>query len=246
MSEEFYIGYLDRAPRGLARFLRGRVLLLALLLAGLGAALTASQAPFDRARFEFGTVRTLSGIYRSTPVPNLALQHPLSDGTTRVVLVAAGKFGAGDALDPLDGRRVELEGTLVHREDQTMLELVPGSARPLDGSGLPATPPTSLGRRTLVGEIVDSKCYLGVMKPGHLKPHRACAVRCISGGIPPVLLVRDSAGVATYYLLTDEDGGSVGRRVLHLVAEPVRIEGEVLAVDNLLVLRMDPEGIERL
>ena len=28
-------------------------------------------------------------------------------------------------------------------------------------------------------------CFLGVMKPGRSKPHRACAVRCISGGIPP-------------------------------------------------------------
>jgi hypothetical protein len=50
----------------------------------------------------------------------------------------------------------------------------------------------SLGTQTLIGEIVDSKCYLGVMNPGALIPHRACAIRCISGGIPPVLLVRQS------------------------------------------------------
>ena len=51
-------------------------------------------------------------------------------------------------------------------------------------------PYESLGKQTFVGEIVDSKCFLGVMNPGRLTPHRACAIRCISGGVPPVLLVR--------------------------------------------------------
>ena len=53
-----------------------------------------------------------------------------------------------------------------------MIEAVPESIK-LDGTGasgpLPSGPAqlaTSLGRQTLVGEIVDSKCYLGVMNPG--------------------------------------------------------------------------------
>lgn len=57
----------------------------------------------------------------------------------------------------------------------------------------------SLGEFTLQGEIVDSKCYLGVMRPGNTKTHRACAVRCIAGGVPPVLLVRDAQGDAMYF-----------------------------------------------
>jgi len=51
-----------------------------------------------------------------------------------------------------------------------------------DDSPLPST---SLGTQTLVGEIVDSKCFLGVMNPGQLTTHRACAIRCISGGVRP-------------------------------------------------------------
>jgi len=38
------------------------------------------------------------------------------------------------------------------------------------------------------------------------KVHRACAVRCLSGGVPPGLLVRDESGNAVTYLLVGEDG----------------------------------------
>src|SRR6266511_5317835 len=98
----------------------------------------------------------------------------------------------------------------------------------------------SLGEHTLVGEIVDSKCYLGVMNPGALTPHRACAIRCISGGIPPVLLVRRSNGPALYFLLVSREGQPVNKEVLNLGAEPVEITGEVEREGNLLILRADP------
>jgi len=39
------------------------------------------------------------------------------------------------------------------------------------------------------GQIVDPKCYLGVMKPGEGKPHSDCAIRCIDGF--PLLLPKD-------------------------------------------------------
>ena len=102
-----------------------------------------------------------------------------------------------------------------------------------------------LGRQTLKGEIVDSKCYLGVMNPGQLLPHRACAIRCISGGIPPVLLVRQTNGAATYLLLVSAAGRPVNQQVLDLVAEPVQITGEVERQGRLLILRADPSTYRR-
>src|SRR5947207_1819862 len=98
-----------------------------------------------------------------------------------------------------------------------------------------------LGRRTLVGEIVDSKCFLGVMNPGQLTPHRACAIRCISGGVPPVLVVRQKNGPAIYLLLVASDG----KPVLDIVAEPVEITGEVEREGDLLILRADPATYHR-
>jgi hypothetical protein len=103
----------------------------------------------------------------------------------------------------------------------------------------------SLGEQTFVGEIVDSKCFLGVMNPGQLKPHRACAVRCISGGVPPVLLLRQADGSARYLLLMSREGRPVNQDVLDLVAEPVRVTGELVRDGELLTLRSDPSTFER-
>jgi hypothetical protein len=130
-----------------------------------------------------------------------------------------------------------------------MLELQPGSTKTTaPGQSLPtARPvPVSLGRQTFRGEIVDSKCWMGVMNPGVLTPHRACAVRCISGGIPPMLLVRRENAPPLNLLLTDEAGKPVNDRVLDLVAEPVEITGEVVRDGELLTLRADPSAYRRI
>ena len=97
-----------------------------------------------------------------------------------------------------------------------------------------------------MGEIVDSKCYLGVMNPGRLASHRACAVRCISGGIPPILLVRQSGGQLLYFLLVSSDGRPVNKQVLDMVAEPIEITGEVLRQGELSILRADPATYRRI
>ena len=93
---------------------------------------------------------------------------------------------------------------------------------------------------------MDSKCFLGVMNPGQLTPHRACAIRCISGGVPPVLLVRQKDGPAIYLLLVSSDGKPVNKQVLDLVAEPLEITGEVERQGELLILRTDPAMYRRL
>jgi len=131
-----------------------------------------------------------------------------------------------------------------------MIEVVAESIKQADGrERIPSTTqsvsPVSLGEQTLTGEIVDSKCYLGVMNPGALTPHRACAIRCISGGIPPVLLVRQTNGPALHLLLVSRDGKPVNKQVLNLVAEPVSITGEVERQGELLILRADPATYRR-
>jgi hypothetical protein len=83
------------------------------------------------------------------------------------------------------------------------------------------------------------------MNPGQLTPHRGCAIRCISGGIPPVFLVRQNDGTALYFLLVSAEGKPVNQQVLELVAEPVQITGEVVRQGELLILRADPTGYRR-
>lgn len=245
---EFYVGYEPQAPVGLARFLRGRVALVVLGVLALAATLTAAMRPFSKAVFEYGVETELIGVIDVAPYPTLRVPRPgLDSGESLYLLVSFGKFGADEAVAPFVGREVRLRGTLVYRDDQVMLELVDGSIEDIGPASVDPTEAVSLGEGTFVGEIVDSKCFLGVMKPGSTKPHRACATRCLSGGVPPVLLVRDVLGNAHYLLLTDSAGGQVGRAVVErqLVAEPVRITGEVWQQGDRYLLRSDVADYER-
>ena len=156
-----------------------------------------------------------------------------------------GKFSARGALEEADGKRARLRGKLVYRGDQVMIELLPWSVEVLGegesagdvaaASAHPGETVEAHGEVTLVGEIVDSKCYYGVMNPGNLKPHRGCAVRCISGGIPPVLLVRSEAAGETsvrYVLLVGPDGAPINEAILDRVAEMLIISIGALDVPD--------------
>ena len=262
MNDEFYIGWEARAAPGIGRFVRQAVIGL-LLLALLAAVLLAmAQQMIGASVFEWGKVKKFSGVLKLQPYPHLLVPRPgtadfptLQSGKARPAgfstyyLVAPFKFGLDrEKLAALDGKNVSLRGTLIYRGNQTMVETLPDSITAADppSPSLPATATIELGRQTLTGEIVDSKCFLGVMNPGQLLPHRACAIRCISGGVPPVLLVRRPAGPAIYLLLVSAAGKPVNQEVLDLVAEPVQITGEIERQGDWLILRADPTTYRRI
>ena len=252
-TDEFYIGWQGQAPKAIASHVRRTVLLLLLLAPSLGVLLVLAQRTICSAVFEWGTIKTFSGILQARPYPRLLVARPgKSEGTpSAYYLVAPFKFGLNpDLLAAFDGKPVSLKGTLIYRGNQTMIEARPESVQLASGAApastlKPGNMQENLGRQTLVGEIVDSKCYLGVMNPGQLTPHRACAVRCISGGIPPVLLVRSKAGPPLYFLLVSSGGHPVNKQVLEMVAEPIQITGDVERQGELLVLRADPKSFRR-
>ena len=147
-----------------------------------------------------------------------------------------------------DGRRVKLRGTLIHRDDTSMIEVVTGSistASAAQGESLPGPTLETLGAQTLAGEIVDSKCYLGVMNPGHTKPHRECATLCIRGGIPPLFVVKDAAGRSVHLWLVSETGEPVNQQVLDFVAEPIEITGQIKRSGDQLYLYANPQTYRR-
>jgi hypothetical protein len=167
------------------------------------------------------------------------------------LLVRQGKHGAAADAAGLDGRRVRLDATRIESPLGSMLELVPGSLQAVGGPALDSlqrgeAPAVAPVRIEVTGEIVDSKCFLGVMKPGRGKPHRACAARCLSGGIPPQLLVEASGGSRRLLVLADADGAALApARFLDLVSEPVVATGLVERRAGLLVLRVDEGGLRR-
>lgn len=246
-DDAFYVGYLPQAPASLARFVRPRVVALLAFVALLALALAAAQSPFAAAVFEYGVERDFEGVVRERPYPALVVDRPgVAAGASRYLLVSAGKLGADEAVRGLDGRRARLRGSLVFRDDRAMIELVADSIAPLGADVASSAEPSELERGRYRGEIVDSKCFLGVMKPGNLKPHRDCAVRCISGGVPPVLLVRGADGRASYLLLAGSNGEAIGRELLDHVAEPIEIEGRVLDLGGQLALFADLATLRRI
>jgi hypothetical protein len=255
MNDEFYIGWEERAPAGISSRLRQTVFFLLLVSVILGGSFALSQRLIGTSVFEWGKVKDFDGILKSQPYPHLLVRRPGSVGSqaafSSYYLVKPFKFGLDrQTVSQFDGTTVTLKGTLIYREHQTMIEVVSDSIKRLntpDTDSFRSTTPEAipLGRQTLVGEIVDSKCFLGVMNPGQLTPHRGCAIRCISGGIPPVLLVRQRDGTAQYFLLVSPEGKPVNKEVLDMVAEPVQITGEVVRQGDLLILRADPARYRR-
>jgi len=251
MNDEFYIGWETKAAPGIGRTVRKAVIGLLILALLVPIALAVSQRMIGTSVFEWGTLKNFSGVLQISPYPHLLVPRPgNAAGQPRFstyYLVAPWKFGLNrEALATLDGQTISLKGTLIYRGNQTMIEVVPDSIQATNVATTSAVPqPISLGKQTLIGEIVDSKCFLGVMNPGQLTPHRACAIRCISGGVPPVLLVRQKDGPAIYLLLVSADGKPVNKQVLDLVAEPVEITGEVERQGELLILRADPSTYQR-
>ena len=127
-----------------------------------------------------------------------------------------------------------------------MLELVPGSIRKMGDAVKDGRVWSRLGDVDLRGEIVDSKCYLGVMNPGEGKVHRDCAARCISGGVPAALIAADQTGRRKLLLLTTADGRSLGRELLPFVAEPVSVRGTLYRSGEIFRMETEVPAIRRI
>lgn len=251
MSDEFYIGWEKKAAPGIGKVVRKAAIALLVLALVVPLVLAISQRMIGASVFEWGNLKTVSGVLQTEPYPHLLVPRPGATGDSPAFstyyLVAPWKFGLdAKAIAPLDGKSVAVKGTLIYRENQTMIETKPEWILATNGPPrMEPAPFVALGKQTFTGEIVDSKCFLGVMNPGQLTPHRACAIRCISGGAPPILLVRRKEGSPIYLLLVSAEGKQVNKEVLDMVAEPVEITGEVERQGDLLVLRSDPGTYRR-
>lgn len=252
---DFYVGYLPKAPTAMAGFVRKIIVVLVLVVVTMALMLVVGQMPFANSTFEYGKVRGFEGVVETQPFPTLLVSRPGETGQqdkySRYLLVAPGKHGADNLVAKFDGNQVCLKGQLIYRDGRTMVEIVPGSITAIDSR--PAVQETThdLGTVTLTGEIVDSKCYLGVMNPGQGKVHRDCAARCLSGGIPPVFIVNGgtvSGGITAdgnaQLLLVGPDGRALGRDALReFIAEPIQIEGELLEKGSMQLLKIDPRRL---
>jgi len=240
MNDDFYVGYLPKAPAGLGKIVAR--IAAGVLLAGLiaGGLLIFGQPPFATSKFEYGEYRDYAGVIEEWPYPMLVTDN------ASFLLVAPGKHGLSDTVKGMQGKHVQLKGSLIERTPDRMIEVVPASIAAGAQPSQASQRIIDLGPVTLRGEIVDTKCYLGVMNPGEHKVHRDCAVRCISGGVPPAFLARDASGDSRVLLLAGEDGRALSREVLPFVAEPLEISGVLVRTGSALTLKADPARFRRI
>jgi hypothetical protein len=250
-QEEFYIGWQAETPPSFARVVRRCVAGLCVLVPAIAVLVAVFQKGFSNGVFEFGTTTTVEGIYEESPYPFL-LVHCGNDATGRplqqqILLVGKGKSGfAENPAEPVrPGKPVRVSGFLIYNDGRVAMEV--HKVEPAEAVEVGQREETqSFGRVTLRGEITDPKCLLGVMNPGEGKPHRDCAVRCIAGGIPPLLKVSNSKGDAEYYLLTGPDGTRAGDDILPFVGDGVQICGNLVQHGGWLTLQADFSTLQRI
>ncbi|MCA9695849.1 MAG: hypothetical protein KC636_40100 [Myxococcales bacterium] len=208
-DDAFYVGWQPVMPAPFVALVRPVVIALALLLALGGAALATQATRGQPGVFEFGQLREYEGVLYERPVPALRVPAPGGEGAVNLLLVGFGKFGLPPQARGHHGERVRFRGTVISQGGVTMIEISDADSFTAFGEatrGEQRPPPVELGEVTLVGELVDTKCYLGVMRPGFGKVHRGCATRCLSGGVPPGLLVRHGGDYGTVILLAGPGG----------------------------------------
>lgn len=250
----FYVGYLP-LPLTIGRFLLPWLIANGVLLLAIAAVLAQQQNDPGDGTWDTSHALTLTGILETEPYPLIRVPDPDAPiGVVTYMLVQQSKTGTQPLVAGMHGRLVEVHGYVIERDGRRVFELDSTHPHPVDTgvedsasfdrSYLPT--PVDLGIHSLVGEIVDPKCYLGAMKPGDGKPHKVCATLCIQGGIPPMFVVRDEAGHTVSYLLMADDGSVLPPSHYTYIADPIRLTGRVERRGDLLILYAELDRFERL
>ena len=249
-DDPFFIGWAETPPADRRFFLRLGLGLMA-GTAGLGAGLAALQRAPGAGDWDPDQVREWRGIVTASPYA-LLRSRDLGGGVPRTALLSClGKCGVAAQIGALESQPVVVTGSLIQRGQHSMIAVDEQGpwlrrderAAPDADLALPAS--EALGEVSLSGEILDSKCWFGAMRPSDGKVHKACASLCIRGGIPPAFFARGPAGRSALTILTD-GGRAHGPTLLALVADPVHIAGRLSRRGDLLILDAPVSAIRRL
>ncbi|WP_281614496.1 hypothetical protein [Flammeovirga sp. SubArs3] len=224
----FYIGYINQLKGKYRKFtLIGAASFLILLFISCFS-FGFFQEHFTNGVFEINRETTFTGKLYMQPFPFIRVE--IEKGYFKdIMLVKQGKFGISeDDMDikNLNNSAVDITGHLIYFNGQNVLEVtdIQSSDKVIN-----IKPPTFINQGVLevTGEIVDPKCYFGVMKPGFGKIHRSCAIRCLSGNIPAVLVHRNENGFESYFVITYPNLKIDNTPILKLIGKTVRLKGKV-------------------
>ncbi len=246
-NDDFYIGYNDQQPNSIMKFVKSKVFIIGAIIIVAALIFGFSQNTSNNGSFELGSLTEIEGVLHETPYPILRMN--LADNTTKdVLLLGYGKMGAEKGLEEIangtayQNLKLKVKGTLIYYDGKTLFQLEPNLKEKYEVLGTAKKEQqlskTALGSISLTGEVIDPKCYFGVMKPGRGKIHRSCGIRCISGGIPPVFITFNENGESNYFLITDKDGKPANQMVLDYVGKTSVLKGELVQVGDWMQIKM--------
>lgn len=251
-NDEFYVSYIEGSLGSKTKTSIKWFTIVAIGVIIIGALLFSfSQKHFKNSTFELTGTTKITGIYHESPYPMLRVE--VAKNTFKnILLLGFGKSSANLYLEKikkeivnLNGKKISIEGNLIYYNGKTLIQITNDEKITLIENHTYNKPPNKkqIGKMTLEGEIIDPKCYFGVMKPGKGKIHRSCAVRCISGGIPPVLRTTDKNNMAQYFLITDLKGNPINNEILSFIGKPIKITGIVEQIEDWYILKINSSDI---
>jgi len=250
-KDEFYIGYLDHMGSDTKKSIRVFVIVAFLVVIGSAIIFGLSQNEFKNSSFELYSETKLTGVYHESPYP--MLQVEIAPETFKsILLLGFGKSSVNPFFETiktqtkdLNNKKLMIEGNLIYYNGKTLLQITDEEKITLIDANnhklqLGAE---ALGQKSFNGEVIDPKCFFGVMKPGFGKIHRSCAVRCISGGVPPVFAVHGNDDIQ-YLLIVGEDGKPMNKEMLSFVGQSATVTGRVEKLDDWYLLKINAGNID--
>jgi sulfoxide reductase heme-binding subunit YedZ len=252
----FYIGWLANTDKASIKTLKRFVFPVTLIGLSFLITFTFSQKKIANSEYKYNEVAEYTGMISNLPFPHILFMKRKDDlGNPKLEvlpLVNVWKFGADSLIanwcKTNNNCTATIRGTIISRDGVNAMELSGESASFLRSkNSIPEinSIPFLIGKQIITGEIIDPKCYLGAMNPGEGKPHRSCAIRCISGGIMPMITYNQN-GIKKYAVLLGENGEKINKEVLDYVAEPIEIKGSLYKYENWQFLYINTKNIKRL
>lgn len=247
VDDDFFIGWAETPAPDRRFFLKAGVS-LTLGAAALAGGFASLQLSPGSGMWNQHDVREWRGVAIGKPYAMLRTLD-LGGGPRTALLSCLGKCGVAARIGSFAGKSVVITGSLIQRGRHSMIAVKETGEwiREDDGPTDPALAfpdPEPLGSISLAGEILDSKCWFGAMRPSQGKVHKACASLCIRGGIPPAFFVRDKADRQALLIMT-ENGEACGHGILPYVADPVRLTGNLSRMGDLLLLDAETAAVQR-